>query len=236
MRNAKAGVAIGIIAIAIAIIGIAVTGAGLLIEIDFHENDTLVASQQGINLIDGANIAITAVENDTENRVDYTIAATGAAGGWDELARFTTTGGESGVEFSSIPASDFLWILAQGVGANVSAAIRVYFNEDSDTNYSSNQGSFHSYVGSSNNDESGCRIFHGSSVVGTGSSSAFNIVIQNLDGIGKAYQGGAVGVSSTGTSAIGCRWTGTAQITNIELILEDSRTFNANATFVLLGR
>ena len=45
--------------------------------LSFYKNGTGIAAQSGINLIEGTGVTITAVNNPTNNRVDYTINASG---------------------------------------------------------------------------------------------------------------------------------------------------------------
>lgn len=56
-----------------------VTGGGLS-AVNFYVNSSLIAAQLGINLIQGANITITGVNNSAANRVDVTLSATSAGG------------------------------------------------------------------------------------------------------------------------------------------------------------
>lgn len=242
LRLIRAGIAIGIVALIVALIALGLTGAGIVAQIDFWEDDVLIAEQQGINLKEGANITIDAVEDATNKRVDYTVSGTGgAAGGFVELARFTTQGGENGVEFTSIPSREFLQIIVMNLSVNVSTTLNVFFNDDTGTNYDSNQiatkYSDGSFIGDGKNNIAGCRIFSGAIPIPSTGNAAFDFIINNPDDTtNKTYTGEFV--ANVGSGHAGCRWKGasTAEITKIEFVLNDSRTFNADGVFILLGK
>ena len=64
-------------ALALAVLGIALSvGPG----INLLRNSTQIAKEKGINLVEGTNVTITAVQDTGNNRVDYTINSTGGSG------------------------------------------------------------------------------------------------------------------------------------------------------------
>jgi len=69
---------------------LALNGNGTLAETDWYEDGTHIAQRSGADFISGANVTVTAVDDPTNNRVRYTIAA--GAG-----STFTTEEGDAAV-------------------------------------------------------------------------------------------------------------------------------------------
>jgi hypothetical protein len=234
-RRIRAAFAIAVLALVIAFAGIAITGAGIVIKIDLFDDGTLVAEREGINIIGGSNITVSGVDNPAQNRVDYTLDAI-AEEGWAELARITAIGGETTLTFTSIPDVDLMQIHAQGIGVNVVTGLRVFFNNDTGSNYTSYQGTFHGYAGSANPSESGCRIGHGSAPITQTAQDSFSFtIVQPSATLPKNYQGS--GFYGNRANSFACRWNETSnKITEIDFVFEDSRTFLADGIIILLGR
>ncbi len=76
LRERHVGI-IAVFVVALLIVGLVFASAADTEVIDLYDDSTFVAQRTGINLVSGTNVTISGVDNPTDNRVDFTIAATG---------------------------------------------------------------------------------------------------------------------------------------------------------------
>ncbi|KKN02365.1 hypothetical protein LCGC14_1118390, partial [marine sediment metagenome] len=76
LRERHVGI-IAVFVVALLIVGLVFSSAPDTEVIDEYADDTFIAQRTGINLVSGTNVTISGVDNPTDNRVDFTIAATG---------------------------------------------------------------------------------------------------------------------------------------------------------------
>ena len=76
LRERHVGI-IAVFVVALLIVGLVFSSAPDTEVIDEYADDVFIAQRTGINLISGTNVTISGVDNPTDNRVDFTIAATG---------------------------------------------------------------------------------------------------------------------------------------------------------------
>ncbi|KKL56718.1 hypothetical protein LCGC14_2242580, partial [marine sediment metagenome] len=76
-RKTRIALFVAIMGVAIAVMAIALTGAGIIPQIDMFADGTLVAEKEGLDLVGGSGVTVSAVE--LSNRVEYTLSTTAPA-------------------------------------------------------------------------------------------------------------------------------------------------------------